>query len=234
VQTRALLDQLTMLLFPVGQAYLWRDADGITLVDTGMVGSAQAIEQAVRTLGCAPSDVDRVVITHFHDDHAGGAAEVGSWPGVTILAHRCDAPVIRGETPGPPPDFTDEERALHASITAGGVLPPAPPARVDRELEDGDVLDFGGGAHVLGVPGHTDGSLALFLPAHGVLFTGDVVASHQGQVLLGPFNLDRRTASASFRRLAALDSRMALFGHGEPVTRNARAALSAAVPALPH
>jgi glyoxylase-like metal-dependent hydrolase (beta-lactamase superfamily II) len=114
------------------------------------------------------------------------------------------------------------------------VLPPAPPARVDRELEDGDVLDFGGGAHVLGVPGHTDGSLALFLPAHGVLFTGDVVASHQGQVLLGPFNLDRRTASASFRRLAALDSRMALFGHGEPVTRNARAALSAAVPALPH
>jgi glyoxylase-like metal-dependent hydrolase (beta-lactamase superfamily II) len=105
VQTRALLDQLTMLLFPVGQAYLWRDADGITLVDTGMVGSAQAIERAVRTLGCAPSDVDRVVITHFHDDHAGGAAEVGSWPGVTILAHRCDAPVIRGETPGPPPDL---------------------------------------------------------------------------------------------------------------------------------
>ncbi|MGW3118294.1 hypothetical protein ACWDBW_14335 [Streptomyces sp. NPDC001107] len=43
-------------------------------------------------------------------------------------------------------------------------LPPAPPCRVDREVEDGGVLDFGGGAVVVAVPGHADGSMALHLP----------------------------------------------------------------------
>jgi glyoxylase-like metal-dependent hydrolase (beta-lactamase superfamily II) len=221
-----------MLLFPVGQAYLWRDPDGLTLVDTGTAGSGETVESAVRGLGLARTDLDRIVITHFHADHAGAAAEIGGW-GVDVLAHRADAPVIRGERVGPPPNFTEDEKVLHRQITAAGVLPPAPPARVDRELEDGDVLPFGGGAHVLSVPGHTDGSVALFLPEHGVLFTGDNAASHDGRVMLGPFNVDRRAASESFRRLAALDSRTALFGHGTPVTEGAKERLTAALGGLP-
>jgi glyoxylase-like metal-dependent hydrolase (beta-lactamase superfamily II) len=78
---------------------------------------------------------------------------------------------------------------------------------------------------VLHVPGHTAGSLALFLPATGELFTGDTVAGAAGQPILGPFNVDRPAALESFRRLAQLDSTMALFGHGEPI-------LSQAAPAL--
>jgi glyoxylase-like metal-dependent hydrolase (beta-lactamase superfamily II) len=88
------------------------------------------------------------------------------------MAHRREAPIICGQVPGPPPVLTDDERGLLAAIVGDG-LPPAPPARVDRELEDGDVLAFGGSAHVLAVPGHTDGSIALYLPRSGVLFTGD-------------------------------------------------------------
>jgi len=78
------------------------------------------------------------------------------------------------------------------------------------------------------VPGHTAGSVALHLPSHGVLFTGDTVAEGDGQALLGPFNVDRDQAWESLQRQAALDVEVACVGHGNPI-RDARRALRAAV-----
>jgi glyoxylase-like metal-dependent hydrolase (beta-lactamase superfamily II) len=103
-----------------------------------------------------------------------------------------------------------------------------PPVQVDQEVQDGEVLDFGGGARVLAVPGHTDGSIAIHLPEHGVLFTGDTVAEAQGNVILGVFNLDRARAIESFRRMAELDVDIACFGHGEPVLGGAGSRLRGA------
>ncbi|WP_433167099.1 MBL fold metallo-hydrolase [Kribbella sp. CA-247076] len=166
-----------------------------------------------------------MVLTHFHDDHAGGAAEVAAW-GVPVVAHAADAPVIRGEVKGPPPNFTEQELELHRLVAAG--LPPAPPVQVDQEVGDGDVLDFGGGAVVVSTPGHTDGSIAIHLPEYGVLFTGDIAAEHEGAVMLGVFNLDTETAAASFRKLAALEADVVCFGHGRPLLERGTARLRAA------
>lgn len=152
----------------------------------------------MRQIGLAPDDLDRLVITHFHDDHAGSAAEVSSWGAIQVVVHAADAPVIRGEVAGPPPNFTDFERALHARVAAG--LPPAP--------------------------------IALHLPAHKVLSTGDIAAEYEGDVILGVFNLDRVTALASLRRLADLDVETACFGHGEPLMENASARLQHVTSAL--
>jgi len=212
------------------QGYLWYDSDSVTLIDTGEAGSGGAIADGLRQIGLSTRDVDRVVLTHFHDDHAGSAAEVASWGDVEVVAHVLDAPVIRGERPGPPPNFTDFERELHAQVAAG--LPAAPPVRVDRAVRDGDVLDFGGGAQVVSTPGHTDGSIALYLPEPGVAFTGDIVAEHGGQVMLGVFNLDRGLTTSSFRRLADLDVDVACFGHGEPVIGKASKPLREVAAAL--
>jgi glyoxylase-like metal-dependent hydrolase (beta-lactamase superfamily II) len=93
-----------------------------------------------------------------------------------------------------------------------------------HDLYDGDVLDIGGGAEILSVPGHTDGSIAMHLPRHGALFTGDTIAN-VGTVMLGVFNQDRAQTVASFKRLAALDVETACFGHGEPITSRAGAAI---------
>lgn len=96
-------------------------------------------------------------------------------------------------------------------------------------MSDGEVLDAGGGAHVIHVPGHTHGSIALHLPEHGVLFTGDTVAASpiDGTVMPGVLNLDRPAVLAACRRLAELDAEVACFGHGDPVTRRAAEALRA-------
>jgi glyoxylase-like metal-dependent hydrolase (beta-lactamase superfamily II) len=210
-----LTPRLHVLRFAVGQAYLWRDGEDLTLVDSGPPGSGPAIAAAAQRLGT----VRRLVLTHFHDDHAGGAAEVGSWPGVTVLAHRADASIVRGERPPPAPDLTEFERELHARVATG--LTRAPAARVDVELSDGDVVEIGDGARIVHVPGHTDGSIALHLPAERVLFTGDVIAEHEGRLMVGPFNLDRDLAARSAHALAALDVDTACFGHGDALVGDA-------------
>ncbi|AQS70994.1 MBL fold metallo-hydrolase [Streptomyces pactum] len=214
-----LLPRLHLLRFPVGQAYLWRDGDDLTLIDAGPAGSGARIAALAGSLG----RVRRVVLSHFHEDHAGGAQEVAALTGAEVVAHALEAPVVRGEVPGPPPEFEDWERPLHADalrrLPKGGF---DRPARV-TEVSDGDVLDFGGGARVVHAPGHTDGSIGLHLARHGVLFTGDAVAASpvDGSVMLGVFNVDRDRAVGSFGRLAGLDTEVACFGHGDPVTGGA-------------
>ncbi|MFI6932624.1 MBL fold metallo-hydrolase [Streptomyces sp. NPDC050287] len=218
-----LLPRLHLLRFPVGQAYLWRDDPELTLIDAGPPGSAAPIAALAATLG----RLRRVVLTHFHWDHVGGAGELAAATGVEVLAHRLDAPVVRGEVPDPPPVAEDWERPLHAEALRH--LPQgdyALPPQVS-EVSGGEVLDFGGGARVLHIPEHTHGSIAVHLPAHGVLFTGDAVAASpvDGAVILGVLNLDRAQAIASFHRLAELEADLACFGHGDPVIGQASAAL---------
>ncbi|MEV3873796.1 MBL fold metallo-hydrolase [Streptomyces sp. NPDC049906] len=215
---------LRMLRFPVGTAYLWRDGRDLTLVDTGPVGHGAAIAQVLDGVGV----LRRIVLTHWHEDHTGSAAELAGRYGAEVLAHPSDAPVIRGEAVGAPFVLEDFEVPIRAAVPA---LPPAPPCRVDREVDDGEVLDFGGGARVVSVPGHTDGSVALHLPGPGVLFTGDTVHNVGGPAL-GVFNTDRVRAIASLRRMAALDVSTAVFGHGDPVVGGAGAALRRAAAAF--
>ncbi|MDA3647810.1 MBL fold metallo-hydrolase [Saccharopolyspora indica] len=205
-----------------GQAYLWLDGRSATLVDTGIVGSGPAITALLTELD---ADLDRIVITHGHQDHAGSAAELRAATGAPVLAHAGDAAAIRGERPMPPPVLLDWERPLFDSIASN--VPPNPPCPVDQEIAEGDVLDFGGGARVLSIPGHTDGSVAIHLPRSEVLFAGDTIANVD-ELMLGVFNVDRAKAIESFRRLAELGTEIACFGHGDPLIGDAGAKLRAA------
>jgi glyoxylase-like metal-dependent hydrolase (beta-lactamase superfamily II) len=210
----AVTSNLTMLRINGWQLYAWRDGDSVTLIDTGAPGSDADVLTAL-------PGVQRIVLTHGHVDHTGSAAALHDATGAQVLAGAGDAAVIRGEVEIPPPVFEDWERPIHERVSAD--LPDvAPPVTVLHELHDGDVLDFGGGAQVLAIPGHTEGSIAIHLPQHGVLFTGDTIAN-VGTVMLGTFNQDKARTIASVQRLAVLDVDTACFGHGEPIASGAGA-----------
>lgn len=200
-------------------AYLCEDVDGLTLIDCGLSTSADDIRAAIAGLGRREEELRRLVLTHYHDDHRGAAIELRRGDLPRIFAYAADAAVVRGLEPQAEPDLTPGERAIHDRIVPN--VPPAHACDVDVELLDGHEVDLLGGATIVGVPGHTPGSIALHARERGIVFTGDAVASVGGEPLVGFFNIDRDQARQSFMRLAALDFEVACPGHGDPIVHAA-------------
>jgi glyoxylase-like metal-dependent hydrolase (beta-lactamase superfamily II) len=162
-------------------------------------GSASAASEARVRAFLDEHGVERpawVALTHFHVDHAGGAAAVGA----PIAAHEAEA-----DTGDP----RSGDPWLGFAVT---------PYRVARRLRDGDVLE---GLEVVHTPGQTPGHVAYWHPEERVAITGDLL--QHGDVAWVPFAgpwaagaLDRTIAS--IERIAALDPVMTIPGHGPPVT----------------
>jgi glyoxylase-like metal-dependent hydrolase (beta-lactamase superfamily II) len=89
------------------------------------------------------------------------------------------------------------------------------------EVHDGDVLDLPGAPVVIGMPGHSPGSIAVHVPLADAVFVGDalttrhVLTGHEG-MQPAPFTDDPHEASASLDRLAGVAASWVLPGHGAP------------------
>ena len=168
-----------------------------------------------------------MVATHCHLDHMGSMARLKEAFGSRIAAHPEDADVIEGRKP-----YTrfklDPLRAVY--YKALGPLYPYEHARVDVRVRDGEILDAFGGLLVVHLPGHTEGSIALFHEDTGVLFTGDTIRN-EGGVLDGPppqFTPDIELAYDGIRRsVLALEFDALLPGHGEVIRSGARERVAA-------
>lgn len=189
------------------------------------MGCDSIVLDALYEIGRAERDLVRIVLTHWHHDHTGGLARLAERTGATVCAGRADAPVIRGDASGDPPVLTPAEEPLMAQID--GQVAVAPACRVDVELGDGDMLGGSPAAVVLAMPGHTPGSVAVYLSGERVVLTGDIAANSEGHVILGPFNTDREQAVTSLGRLTDLDVDAVGFGHGAPIVGGAASALVA-------
>jgi len=203
----------------MGRAYMVVEADRVTLIDTGLRGSADRVLNAIEAVGRRPADVRQIVITHHHMDHVGSLADLADRTGAQVMVHALDAPVVRGETAPPGPSSGGLLKPLLRRVNR-----PAAPARVDRELADGDEIDCLGGMLVVHTPGHTPGSISLYCRGRRLIFCGDAAANTFGlRPPIGWFTEDQAAAKDSIRKLAALDIDVALFGHGRPIEREAMA-----------
>ncbi len=198
--------------------YLLLD-ETLTLVDTGMPRSAGIILEYIRSLGHAPKDLTRILLTHHHVDHVGGLAELKRQTGATALAHPGDAPFIAGEQSPPPPHGI----VMRLLFRVMSIIFHAEPVPIDMLVEEGHSFDILGGATLIHAPGHTSGSIALHFPSAGLLISGDTINHRDNQLGLPPkpFTKDMEQAIASIHRLVDLDFDVLCPGHGDPIVGGA-------------
>ena len=100
-----------------------------------------------------------------------------------------------------------------------------------KPVKDGDEVF---GLQIIGTPGHTAGHISVFDPETGVLVAGDALRTTAGLAASDPqYTADAAQAAASVRKLAALDVRTILPGHGAPLTSGAAEELRKLAASLP-
>ncbi len=194
--------------------FILRDPDGqVTMLDMGLARSGPRVMAALGSIGSAASDVTRLLLTHAHPDHAGGAAHVAEQTGRGFGIHAGDAASARAGQP-PPGDSGSRIGRLFDRYAQGNF--PAVP--VEEELHDGQVLPLSGGLQVVHTPGHSPGHAAFLHLDSGVLITGDSIFNVAGlrwplRWLCTDFTMTKRTA----HRLTELDYTVAAFTHGPEI-----------------
>ncbi len=201
-------------------SFAFLDDDGqVTLVDCGLKRAPRKIVEALAGIGRRPSDVTRIILTHAHADHAGGAKEVVSASSATgVDVHADDAPFVQAGRNAP-----------GSATTAGRLLSRGPMATfvsvpIVTELVDGQVLEVAGGLRVLHTPGHTPGHVSLLHEGSGVLITGDAIFNMASRMRwpLAAICTSARQNQQSAHVLGEVEYDIAAFTHGPEIRDRAR------------
>ena len=198
------------------------DDDGtLTLVDAGLRGAPRRLVTALSELGKRPADVARIVLTHVHRDHAGGASKMRATTGGTVHIHHDESGLLEsGRQPS-------ADRALPLGRVLAYLDPGGPRCTVDATFSEGDVIPAAGGLRVLHTPGHSPGHCSFLLERHGVLITGDAIFNFRSKIswsvasFCSNFALSKETA----QRLGDVDYEVAAFTHGPEIRDGAREAV---------
>ena len=190
----------------------------ITLIDAGLSGSRRRVERYLAGIGRSIGDLRRIVVTHAHPDHIGGAHELTVDTDAEVLLHPAD---IESLGVGLREAWSERDRhRLLAWFTRG--------PHAATPVEDGDMIPALGGLRVVHTPGHTAGHICLYAERDRILFTGDMLQVLRGRVTFASrfFSADLPLARASVARLAELDVATIAFAHYPLLTRDANAALA--------
>lgn len=144
--------------------------------------------------------VKQILITHAHIDHIAGAAHLKAVTGAPILYNQLDLPLVK-----------------MMDVQAGWIGAPTPEVHPpDDTLQDGRVIAIVGlSGSILHTPGHTQGSVCLYLPEKSLLLAGDTLfAGSVGRTDLP--GGDGRTLIRSIhdKLLVLPDSTIVIPGHG--------------------
>lgn len=198
------------------------DQGELTLIDTGVPGSAPAILDALRALGKQPADLRHILLTHLHTDHTGSAQVLKEATGARVHMHPLDADSFqKGITMRPAQSGPGFINRVVGGLLRGTGPASSQAAEVDVPLEDGQTLDFAGDLRVIVAPGHTAGHTVFLSPAAGgVLICGDA-ASHMFRLGYSMIYEDLVEGTRSLRKLSALEFNTACFSHGKTIPAGA-------------
>jgi len=181
----------------------------------GIAGPSAGSGQALK--------LSHIIVTHHHIDHCGGAHALRQATGAPICLHPTEARLLSQWRAAAPQDLdiptepqTMDDR-LRAWRRATAQTTP------DRLVQGGDTVQVGGlTIEVIDTPGHTLGSICLYLRDEGVLFTGDTVLGLGTVAILPPPHGDMALYLQSLERLKSYQATLLCPGHGPPVRDVAR------------
>jgi glyoxylase-like metal-dependent hydrolase (beta-lactamase superfamily II) len=190
-------------------AFLVREDDGLTLIDTMIGGSADKIISGAE-LCRAP--IVRIVLTHAHGDHVGSLDALKErLPEVEVIISTRDARLLRKNLTLDPDEPQDKLR--------GGY--PGAETKPDRTVDHGDRI---GSLEVIASPGHTPGHISLLDVRDRTVYCGDVYSTLGGVATsakanplfpLALFTWHRPTELESARTLRGLEPARLAPGHGK-------------------
>ena len=220
-------------------AYIWMPRPGPSelgetiLFDCGWPWSARDLATSLAGLGCRPSDIRTIAITHADFDHVGQLAALADEGRAEIIAHELEAPRLAS---GQWRALPGAGRSLDPANLAADPLYrrwPARPVKITRPLRDGD--EIGDGWIAMHTPGHTPGHAAFYRPESRVLIAGDALGSVRNKQVRLPKRIyaeDWATALRSVQKLADLQPDVICFGHGREL-QQASGLLQALAGSLP-
>jgi len=199
--------EITKSIFIVGGPEITDSRDGcvylidlgeFVLIDTGAGWSVDKIIKNIEMLRLDSKRISRILLTHCHIDHIGGAPEIKKRFGCKIYVHKLDAPPIENGDP-----------VLTAATWYQAAFPPTP---VDVKFNSSEeILEIGGEKIIcLHTPGHTPGSICIYLDRDGkrILFAQDLHGP-----LLKEFGSNLNDWDRSTQKLLDLDADILCEGH---------------------
>ena len=182
------------------------------VIDPGPAVAIRGLLEALAEAGTKPEEIDYIVLTHIHIDHAGGIGNaVKEMPNARVVVHERALPHL-----------VNPEKLWNASLqTLGdlaikyGEIEPVPAERIIA-AQDNMKLDLGGmELEIYFTPGHAIHHLSLFDRAHGILLAGEAAGvCTEGKVRPAtppPFKLDEMLASVD--KLIELKPVKLCYGH---------------------
>ncbi|MGQ9787799.1 MAG: MBL fold metallo-hydrolase [Candidatus Hadarchaeaceae archaeon] len=188
--------------------------DVVALIDAGTGQNFKTVRQNMEQLGLKPSDIRVLINTHCHFDHTGGDLDFLK-AGCEIAIYESEAALLR-----------KGDRYITMAHFFGAY---PEPLQVARELREGNRIELGRTVlEVIHTPGHTQGSICLYEPRLGALFSGDTVfCGGVGRTDLPTGNY--HALLQSLKKLAELKPKSLYPGHGTSADDDAHEIILSAI-----
>jgi hydroxyacylglutathione hydrolase len=203
-------DRFVQITIPVGM--LQCNCSIIGDLATGealVIDPGDEVSRILELLGRHKLTVKAIVSTHAHIDHVGGLYKLRQYTGAPVMMHRDDVPLYQG---------MDVQAAFLG-------VPTPETGEIDQLLTDGDLLQWGSlAAQVMHTPGHSPGSISLYVPQKAgkitsavppQLFAGDTLfAGSIGRTDLWGGSMEKILDSLRSKLLQLPDETVVHPGHG--------------------
>jgi len=240
-QVREIYPGIFMLRLPlIGKGpgpvniYLFKGKRNV-LLDTGPKQTVTLLENSLRDIGLSLADIDSIILTHGHPDHYGSAYRISKQSKAVVKVHEDDKRLVETgsdvpasksweflEIAGVPVYFKASARVINFMINQL-----ADNCEIGQVLQDGDRLIMGNyTGTVLSTPGHSKGSVCIYIEEKNIVFSGDHLLEHitpNPLVMLDNSNLLPQRQSqlefySSINKIEQLKPNVIYPGHGRAIT----------------